>query len=260
MFDVINFTKVKVIVMITGEIKNRIDMVRLEDIDIFFDVRSDNTGRDPDSSSPTLRAYHQALWSKPLPNGQVLCLTTNKDSYLKWNDMVFGSDSITASFRYERTKVLLEQVKQVVPSYTDFFENYDRKTYTIGGTIIFPKHHDSINQKRGCRSKIRDRWDLTLECIRRFYIREDSPLYDIFQKDKSFFDLFVNFKGYVDFFFLQDCVDEDYRVKLWLDTPLFESNPFPKNVDEYLGWIDSQLDFVKKRAERIADYCKSNSN
>ncbi len=101
---------------------------------------------------------------------------------------------------------------------------------------------------------------MTLECIRRFYIREDSPLYDIFQKDKSFFDLFVNFKGYVDFFFLQDCVDEDYRVKLWLDTPLFESNPFPKNVDEYLGWIDSQLDFVKRRAERIADYCKSDSN
>ena len=232
-------------------------MVRLEDIDIFFDVRSDNTGRDPDSSSPTLRAYHQALWSKPLPNGQVMYLTTDNCSYLRWNDMYFSSDSITASFRYERTKALWEQVKQTIPS---FFENYDRITYTIGGTIIFPRHPSSINQARGCSHQIRDRWDLTLECIRRFYNGEDSPLNDILQNDKPFFDLFVNFKGYVDFFFLQDCVDVNYRVKLWLNTPLFEYNPFPKNVDEYLSWIDSQLDFVKRRAERIADYCKSNGN
>ena len=235
-------------------------MVRLEDIDISFDVRSDNTGRDPDSSSPTLRAYHQALWSKPLPNGQVMCLTTNNCSYLRWNDMYFSSDSITASFRYERTKALREQVAQTLPSIADFFENYDRITYTIGGTIIFPRHPNSINQARGCSHQIRDRWDLTLECIRRFYNGEDSPLNDILQNDKPFFDLFVNFKGYVDFFFLQDCVDENYRVKLWLNTPLFEYNPFPKNVDEYLSWIDSQLDFVRRRAERIAGYCKSDGN
>ena len=39
-------------------------------IDITFNVFSDTPeGKDPDSYSPTLRKYHQILWSKPLPNG-----------------------------------------------------------------------------------------------------------------------------------------------------------------------------------------------
>ena len=39
-------------------------------IDITFDFRSDTPpGLDPDAFSPTLRKYHQLLWSKPLPNG-----------------------------------------------------------------------------------------------------------------------------------------------------------------------------------------------
>ena len=44
--------------------------MKLQDIDIHFDVQTDSKGKDPDSASPTLRAYHQLLWSKPLPNGQ----------------------------------------------------------------------------------------------------------------------------------------------------------------------------------------------
>lgn len=30
---------------------------------------------DPDSASKTLKQYHQLLWSKPLPNGQVMTLS-----------------------------------------------------------------------------------------------------------------------------------------------------------------------------------------
>ena len=37
-------------------------------IDITFDFRSDSSGKDPDSYSPTLNAYHKTLWSKQLPN------------------------------------------------------------------------------------------------------------------------------------------------------------------------------------------------
>ena len=76
------------------------------------------------------------------------------------------------------------------------------------------------------------------------------------QKDRDFFSLFVDFKGYVDFFLLQDCVDEKYNVKKWLDTNHFDSMPMPKNIDEYYKWIDTQLDFVAKRGKRIEDYCK----
>lgn len=232
----------------------------LINIDILFDFRTDSAGRDPDSASPTLKAYHQALWSRPLPNGQSLCLTMGDCSYLRWGDMYFGSDSITASFRYNRNEELLNQVARAVPSFSDYIENYLHKAYTIGGTIIFPKHTGSINQSRGCNKKICDRWDLTLECIRRYYAGEPSPLDTVLEKDRAFFDLFVDFKGYVDFFFLQDCVDDNYNVKLWLDTPLFEDNPMPKNVEEYFTWIDSQLEFVSSRGMRMKAYCMFGEN
>ena len=186
--------------------------MELRDIDIHFDVQTDSNGKDPDSASPTLRAYHQLLWSKPLPNGQEMKLGIEKNC-LKWGDIWFGS-------------------------------------------IIFPMHRWSMNQARGCSVKICDRWDLTLECIRRFYAGESTPLDKALEKDRDFFSLFVDFKGYVDFFLLQDCVDEKYNVKKWLDTNHFDSMPMPKNIDEYYKWIDTQLDFVAKRGKRIEDYCK----
>ena len=67
-----------------------------------------------------------------------------------------------------------------------------------------------------------------------------------------FFNLFVDFKGFVDFFFLQDCVSDDYQeVKLWLDTPLFDTNPIPKTIEDYLGFINRELDLVERRNRRI---------
>lgn len=234
--------------------------MRLTDIDISYDFRVDSNGRDPDSASPMLKVYHQALWSKPLPDGQTMCLSSEDCSYLRWGDMYFGSDSITTSFRYGRNKELLDQVAKRVPSFSQYTDDYLHKAYTIGGEIIFPKHSGSINQSRGCNRKICDRWDLSLECIRRYFAGESSPLSDALQRDKEFFDLFVDFKGYVDFFLLQDCVDEDYNVKLWLDTPLFEHDPMPRNVDEYLQWIDAQLEFVRSRGLRIAEYGKVMNN
>lgn len=61
---------------------------------------------------------------------------------------------------------------------------------------------------------------------------------------QGLFDLFVDFKGYVDFFFLQDCVSEDYKkVNLWLGNDFFEKNPVPHNADEYLTFIEKEYDF-----------------
>ena len=39
-------------------------------IDTSFNMYSDAGGGDPDSTSPTLKSYHQFLWSKDLPNGK----------------------------------------------------------------------------------------------------------------------------------------------------------------------------------------------
>ena len=62
----------------------------------------------------------------------------------------------------------------------------------------------TINGARGVNGKIKDRFDLTLECIRRHYTSEKSPLSDTLQRYSPFFNLFENFQGYVDFFLLQD--------------------------------------------------------
>ena len=76
-------------------------------------------------------------------------------------------------------------------------------------------------------------------------------------ESKQFFDLFVDFKSYADFFLLQDCVDDSYNVKFWLDTPLFESEPMPKTLKAYLVWVQTQLDFAAKRNKRIQEYINS---
>lgn len=217
-------------------------------------------GNDPDAMSQTLRAYHRALWSRELPNGEMMDLSIGRGyEYLTWKNFRFGSDSITASFRYKRYQYMIDQVRQTVPNYKEFMERFLRKAYTIGGMIIFPKRrHGSINQNRGCNSQISDRWDLTLECIRKFYLGEESPLYDTLQQEREFFDLFVDFKGYVDFFFLQDCVSPDYQsVKFWLGNGEFTGNPLPQTVEDYLHWIKESLDFVENRNKRIHEFCIS---
>lgn len=233
--------------------------MNLKTIDIKFDVRSDSKGKDPDSASATLKAYHQLLWSKPLPNGQVMELTTRNCLYLRWEDMFFGSDSIIVSFmhgRYMHRQLIMDSI----PNFKDYREDYLKRACTIASYVIFPKHQRSMNQERGCYRMISDRWDLTMECIRRFYVGESSPLDKVLEVDKDFYRLFVDFKGYVDFFFLQDCVDEDYNVKFWLDTPLWVSDPMPETVELYKDWIDKELDFVEKRGKRIEEYCKMNNN
>lgn len=236
-------------------------------IDITFDFTTDTPkywdnfwndnvlgggGADPDAVSKTLQIYHQLLWSKLLPNGEYMNLASGKGSnYLTWKNFRFGSDSILASFRYVRYREMLEEVSKTVPKYEEFIESFIHKTYTIGGSIIFPKEN-SINRARGVNPFIKDRWDLTLECIRKYYKNEYSPLYEALVMNKEFFDLFVDFKGYVDFFFLQDCVSEDYQtVIFWIGDGDLSKNPMPKSVDEYLLWIDKQLDFVSKRNKRI---------
>ena len=211
---------------------------------------------DPDSASKSLQKVHQFLWSRTLPNGDNTCLKCGSGAgYLTWKDFRFGSDSIITSFRYPKNKSLIDAVFRTLPDYKAFFESYTHKSYTIGGSIIFPKHRGSINQKRGTNPLISDRWDLTLECIRRFYLGEDSPLYSTLEKDKAFFNLFMDFKGYVDFFFLQDCVSQDYSsVKIWLGKGDFKESPLPSTVEEYLAWIETELAFVEKRNRQITEY------
>lgn len=214
--------------------------------------------KDPDSDSKTANTYHRLLWSKELPNGEFMKLERGAGGTLRWGEMYFSSDSITTGFRYHKYKQMLDKVAERVPDYKAFVEKYVYDFYTIGGMIIFPVMRNSINQMRGTNARISDRWDLTLECIRRYYSGEESPLQNVLERNKFFFDLFVDFKGYVDFFLLQDCVDSKYEtVNMWTDVNPFIDKALPRSVDEYFNWINKEYEFVNKRNKRIEEYAKT---
>jgi hypothetical protein len=126
--------------------------------------------------------------------------------------------------------------------------------------IIFPGRriggNMTINQARGCR--IGDRFDLTLECIRRYYCRQPSPLADDILRYGSFFNLFGDFRGYVDYFLLQDLVAVDYTaVKFYL--PLADFNHesiYPRSADAFKSYLDKATQFIEARNSRIRTYAQ----
>ncbi len=228
-------------------------------IDKTFDFTSDSNGKDIDTYSPTLKKYHQILWSKPLPNGKLFNLWDDKTGkYLnhksELGEFCLGSDCITHSYKYSKRKQwLTRQIPEEV-----------NKVYsagcTIGAYIIFPNNRISnmqtINGARGCNGKIDDRFDLTLECIRRFYFGLESPLYNVLLRYQDFFSLFGDFRGYIDFFLLQDLVAENYdRVKFYLPFDNFMSAPVFRGVDDYLLYSKGVIDFIEKRNNRIDALC-----
>ena len=98
-----------------------------------------------------------------------------------------------------------------------------------------------------------------MECIRRHYAGEESPLSKAMDSDREFFDLFLDFRGYVDYFFLQDCVTEDYcEVRFWIGDGDFTKNALPESVDEYLLWLERQRDFLNRRNARIKEFALAN--
>jgi hypothetical protein len=74
----------------------------------------------------------------------------------------------------------------------------------MGGMMVFPGNQvdrkPTINVARGFHPRISDRMDLTLECVRRYYGQEPSPLAVTLGRYAGFFALFEDFQGYVDFF------------------------------------------------------------
>lgn len=226
-------------------------------VDITFKVFTDARGGDPDSTSPTLRSYHKFLWSKQLPNGQTLELDNQKSgSYLyhksELGEFNLGSDAITHSYRNQtRKQWLVEQIPNEVNELFDIGS-------TIGAYTLFPKkkidNKFTINQARGVNSLIDDRFDLTLECIRLFYAGQQSPLYDTLLRYKNFFDLFYNFKGYIDFFLLNDLVDENENVRFYLPFDNFRTRPTFADVEEYLTYKKGVIDFINARNKRIENY------
>ncbi len=100
---------------------------------------------------------------------------------------------------------------------------------------------------------ISDRFDLTVECVRRYYLGIHSPLEATFARYRDFFALFVDFRGFVDFFLLQDIVSEDCSsVTLFMPFAEFTLPAVPGDLTTYLSYRRHAIEFVHARNERIS--------
>ena len=231
-------------------------------IDVNFNFYLDTPkGKDPDSYSDTLRRYHKLLWNKPLPNGTVfeLDLKTPKILHHKsqLGEFYLSSDSLAHDYsKWKSTEHIIKKIPKTE------IENFFNLGCTIGGYTIFPSNRIdnqmTINGSRGINKKIKDRFDLTLECIRRFYLNEDSPLLETLSRYKDFFKLFDDFKGYVDFFLFQDLVQSNYSsINYFLPSNNFNNSPIPNDIQEYKVYRKNMTEFINKRSKRIFEYSKN---
>ena len=225
-------------------------------IDTSFDCRIDAAGQDPDSFSATLRQYHRTLWSKPLPSGRLFNLTANvRDAYLhhrsEQGEFILSSDSIIPTFtRWKRMQYLIEQYPE------EENEAFRAIAYTIGGMMIFPGNKvdgkPTLNAARGFNSRIADRFDLTLECIRRHYLAAASPLSETLGRYREFFGLFGGFREYVDFFLLQDLVVDNGRaVRFFMPFDNFVGPSVPSDRVTYSAYRIRSIEFIEARNARI---------
>jgi hypothetical protein len=216
------------------------------------DFHSDTpAGKDPDSFSPTLRKYHQLLWSKELPTGPHFDLTMEPRAYLvhRSSSGVFflASDAITTRLRKKAWNVIRDIPEDDLPEYLG---------YTPGSALVFPGNRigrkPTINGARGLHPRIADRFDLNLECIRRHYLGEPSPLADVLLRYAEFFALFGDFAGYVKFFLLDDLVEDDGQtIRFFHPFADFSTPAVPKDRDEYLEYLRLSNAFISARNRRI---------
>jgi len=236
--------------------------MNLNQIDITFDFREDvPSGKDPDLYSPKLRNYHKLLWSKPLPllskNFELDDSKPKKYLYHRSDlgEFSLSSDSMVPSF--SRSKKISNIINKIP---TSEINDFLRLGYTMGGMIIFPSNRINgkitLNGAKGFNKKISDRFDLTLECIRRHYLGVESPLSDVINRYSDYFKIFSNFKGYVEFFLLQDAVTNDFSgVRMFLPFDDFKNSPLPESVEAYLAYKEKASEFINLRNHRIVSYC-----
>jgi len=225
-------------------------------IDTSFDFRTDASGKDPDAYSPTLRQYHRLLWSKPLPSGRPFDLSdTRPGAYLhhqsELGEFVLSSDSVIPTFTRWNS---MKHITGLFPEEEN--EAFRTISYTIGGMMLFPANRvdgkHTINVMRGFTRQIADRFDLTLECIRRHYLGQSSPLGETLSRYRDFFEMFDDFGGYVDFFVFHDLVTEDCStVNFFMPFDDFNSPSTPKDRDAYEEYRSRSIEFVVARNHRI---------
>lgn len=224
-------------------------------IDTSFDFNSEvAAGRDADTWSPTLASYHAALWSRPLPSGRMLTLeVAGRPGSLHLrheSDLgVFELSSDAFTNRLRNAPIARTIAENDMPP---------NLGYTIGSAIVFPRAQvdgrQTINQRKGTHPAIKDRPDLFLECLRRHYLGEESPLSDCLTRYETFFALFETFDGYVEHFILQDLTNEDGSIAFMHTFNEFRSPAVPGTRDDYVAYRLRNNDFIEARNRRIARF------
>jgi heme-degrading monooxygenase HmoA len=67
------------------------------------------------------------------------------------------------------------------------------------------------------------------------------------------FALFESFRGYVDFFLLQDAVEDNYlSVRFWAPFDDFTTSAAPQSLEAYLTYRNLMFEFLRGRNSRIS--------
>ncbi len=208
--------------------------------------------KDPDKYNDELGMAHTLLWTSRSKLGVLkLCRYNKMATTINGIEFILTPDTITNSFRNNKIVCGFDEDAQ------NLIDKYEKIGYTIGSSIVFPIMIDgksigwTMNRARGLNSKIHDRFDYTLECIKRYYDKNiNNPLIRAIEKSANFFEIFGSFKEYVDFFFLNDLVDENYNVISFTDTIDFNC-AIPITKGSYIKYLSNTMEFVKKRNKRI---------
>lgn len=223
-------------------------------------------GGDPDRDCKLLYEWHLALWGRSFPGIASFELEITYDRgygmrLLAPDDVEFwlGSDGIipTWSTAGWARRFAPDLAAEIMRDVDDFY----RIASTIGGYIVFPRNRTgqtgwTINQARGMYSAIADRFDLTLECIRRHYSEPDAanPLGKRLAYYADFFALFRDFDTYVRFFLLDDLVNDDGNVCSLVNGEPLTDLSLPAvtgSVEEYGEYRRRSIAFVSARNEQI---------
>lgn len=226
-------------------------------LDTTINFQAETDPLDADRYSTRLQEYHRLLWSKPLPNGKMFELEKIEKCRLyhesELGEFFLSSDRAVATFSRRKGNT---EIISLIPK--DKLEYFKYITETIGAIIIWPSNKignmQTINGARGFSNKVSDRLDLTLECIRRYYLGQESPLEKTLKRYDKFFKLFEDFKGYTNFFLFQDWVSSDYTsVKIAPPFDNFKSVPISKTTDEYMRYMEHIIELVEARNRKIAE-------
>ena len=227
---------------------------------------------DPDQKSKKLYRLHEFLCNL---QGLKMSISENNYCELVTDDkkIRLSSDSIMSiywhwsgkGYPYKNMQEIIEKISSELQRENEynkhdnpikeFIKSYLQKANTIGGFVVFPKHYlPTVNTERGRSGKIRDRFDLTLECIRRayqygdFYCEDDNPLFGLPEEDKEFFRMFGSFENYIRFFCLDDWVDKKYTAVRDLMSENGEK-PLPKE-----GWSKEILPCDYEEKKQVAKW------